>query len=159
MFCIIAFIAICVHPASAAYDEIFFDGGPYNVVSGSATIDLNNYGTAIVSISVWADAYGYEPDYHPPMNGGYHIDPRVAAEAYVQLGGFGEYNIANEYTYAGVVASGITKNQNGDWIASQVTTYSGTQYNVNLGSGLIDLAAYASANGYASCSVSAGIEY
>lgn len=155
--------AILGSSAYAATDTIFIDGGPYNSASGFETLNLNSYGTSIQSIYVYSEAYSYEPGWNPPMNGDQNgtqqPDPMVQSTVYVAIGTHSVYLTVNVFAYTSIEAINITKNQSGNWIAAQINGPNWTLYNVNLGSGALDIHAWANANGYANCHVYADITY
>ncbi len=123
---------------------------------GSAGVDLNSYNVStITSITVDGDAYGYDPG--SPVN--------AYAEANFSGGSFSysasQFNptIDTASAWAYMTATNITLDGSGDWIAEQVTGTNGTYYNVNLGSGWVEMSSFGSANGYSSASGTAYVVY
>ncbi|MBX3738237.1 MAG: hypothetical protein KF715_16200 [Candidatus Didemnitutus sp.] len=123
---------------------------------GSGGVDLNSYNVStITSITVDGDAYGYDPG--APVN--------AYAEVNFSGGSFGyfasQFNPTSDTAsaWAYMTATNITLNGSGDWIAAEVTGTNGTYYNVNLGSGWVEMSSFGSANGYSSASGSAYVEY
>ncbi|MBI5423396.1 MAG: hypothetical protein HZA32_04875 [Opitutae bacterium] len=160
MFRVISMIALAATLATAGYatvESLFVANGGAN--GGFATVDLNAYGTYVDSISVEADAYGYEPDYTPIMNGPNEFDPRVAATIFLRIGSQQYTRTANEFCTGILTMSGIYKNESGDWIASQASFPGGSVSDVNLGSGIVEVEAWAQANGIGYCSASSQIVY
>lgn len=137
--------------ASAATDYLYSGAS-----GGSAGVDLNSYNVStITSITIDGDAYGYDPG--SPVN--------AYAEVNFLAGSFGysasQFNPASDTAsaWAYMIATNITRDASGNWIAEQVTGTNGTYYNVNLGSGWVEMSSFGSANGYSSSSGSAYIVY
>jgi len=154
LFAVLLTAAIVSPLARAATDEIFNIGGDSSE-EGDQFIDLNSYSvTTITSIYVQGGADAASPEEYET----------VSASAGAALGfaysSDSNSGLANASAHATVFAINITKDGFGHWIAESVTTNDGTYYDVDLGTGEIELAASGSANGpYSGASAYASITY
>lgn len=154
LLCLGLSIGIMCPLAHAVTDQLFYEQG-YSGAEQSETIDLNSYSVnTITSISIHADASA-------ASQSGDDIEFAAASVALSPGGACDDDDSGRGNAYVGVtlVASNITKNGSGHWIAATVVTNDGTFYDVDLGTGSVDLSAGASGTGYANTWVYADITY
>jgi hypothetical protein len=140
-----AIILISLSPSIArATTETVLFGYANDGYSDSTTINLEDYSvTTISNITVTSTAYA----------AGAGSDDIVYAWGDAAIGPYGGVHSVSAQSTGGVyinptiVASDITKNGSGHWIAAQLWTPDWVEYNVDLGTGSIELLADGNAIG------------
>ncbi|MDI1249520.1 MAG: hypothetical protein PSV13_11705 [Lacunisphaera sp.] len=154
--CIILAMTALSPAANATTTTIFYDG-PYSAY-GSATIDLNNYSsTTITNLYLYVESgAASQSDSTIFCYLTASIDATTGSIYYYDDFSSGQYGVSQQVT---VSATNITKNGSGHWIAAELTTPDGTTYNVDLGTGSLDILGAGSGSEYGTGSAYCSITY